>query len=1046
MPQHVPSAQLASRAERRQVTALAYDLVGSTRLAERLDPEDMHELLQGFHRMCTAAVEEFGGKVNRYIGDGGMAYFGYPTTYENAAERAIQAGLAIIERCAHLSPAGHGGRIALSVRVGIATSRVVAGDMAGDRGFGTDEVVGIAPHLAARLQGAAAPNSVLVSEATRRLVGTMFRFGHPQELQLAGFSQLQQAWTVLRARRPQTRFEGFHSRGATPFLGRAAELAAISQRWQCVQSGQGQTILLAGDPGIGKSRVAAEVRAGLGHDAALVLSFQCSPIHVSTPLHPVKTFLERALLMRTGRLHHLPKGRLSRLLSLPTPPMPEAAPVLMRVLFPLQEERGEVGPQDKAEQIKEETFAILIEIIARLTARGPLLIIVEDVQWIDPSSLDLLDRLISRIVDLPVMLIATARPTFSALEPSDTRHLTRIELSPLSEQTATVLVRHIAGSSHVPDPELKHIIERSEGNPFFLEELTRAFVEHQATKEQQPSAGPTSELPISLMDVLAARLDQSGSGKQIAQVASAIGRRFPHDLLQEAMQIDEEELNAGLSQLYERGVIAPEHDVPEHSYSFRHALLQQCAYDSMVKATRQKIHRRLAHLLAAASAEPEILARHFTEAGMPREAIVQLRLAGQRAALRSANLEAISLLRRALSLCHDLEPGEERNEIELDICLALGPLLISSVGPGADEVQELYRQAITLSDGRPTDQRRFTAYWGWWRTSPDFKAMRERADQLSAIVQDLADPHLALQAHHCQWATLFMLGEQERCCEHIKQGLALYDAVEHRHDAILYGGHDPKVCGLGEQALSLWLQGFPRRSLAAIKACARHAGALDHLASRTHFEEAEINLLHYRRDVESVKNRASRMHRFAEVLSFRDIAAKAEIFGGWAASLSGDLTEGIASIERGLETQRIIGTQEDFPAYLEMLAEAYGLAGEFSRGLDVIEEAISIASETGLRYWIAEILRRKGDFLSSLGRGEDALRCYDEAIAAAQSQNANALLLRAATSRAAALADTDLRGAGVSQLETALARIPEATATRDQALAMELLGRLRSIS
>lgn len=1036
MPQHVPPAHISGTADRRQVTALAYDLVGSTRLAESLDPEDMRELLQSFHSMCTAAIEETGGKVNRYIGDGGMAYFGYPTAYENAAERAIHAGLAITERCAHLGTSVSGGRIALSVRVGIATSKVVAGDTAGERGFGADEVVGIAPHLAARLQVAAAPNSVLVSDATRRLVGTMFRFGRQHKLQLPGFTHAQQAWTVLRARNPQTRFEGFHTQGASPFLERNAELTALTEKWQHAQSGQGQAVALIGDPGIGKSRVAAEMGTLLGRDAVQLLSLQCSPLHAFTPLYPIKALLEHAYLMRSNEPHHSPKKRLTHLLNLPALPFPEAAPILTRILFPFQDEMDANRSSMSTEQLKEETFTTLIEIVARMANRGPILVIVEDAQWIDPSSLELLERLISRIVDLPVLLLITARPTFSALEKPDFQNLARIELSPLGEQAATAIVRHVAGSSRLSPEELRHILDRAEGNPFFLEELTIALL------NRERSSGQADELPTSLMDILAARLDQSTQGKQIAQVASAIGRTFSIDLLRQATQLDEADLDSGLARLYESGVVTLEHEAPQRFYSFRHALLQQSAYDSMLKATRQSVHRQLAHVLEADAAEPEILARHFTEAGLPRQAIANLQLAGQRAASRSANIEAISLLRRALSLTGDLEAEPERNETELNISLALGPLLISVAGPGADEVQALYRQAMALSDGTP-DHRRFTAYWGWWRTAPNFKVMRERADELSSIVHNLADPHLSLQAHHCQWATLFMLGEQRRCCEHVTEGLAFYDATENRHDAILYGGHDPKVCGLGEQALSLWIQGFPKRSQAVMKACARHAAALDHRASKTHFEEAEINLLHYRRDITAVKDRAARMHHFAEELGFKDIAAKAEIFGGWAAALSGSLAEGIVSIEQGLATQRIIGTQEDFPAYLEMLAEAYGLAGKFSNGLEVVEEAIGIANETSLRYWLAELLRRKGELLFSLGREDEALRCYDEALAAAEAQNANALYLRSAISRAGALNIKGFRDAGISQLEAAVARLPEATPTVDRVLAMELLNRLR---
>lgn len=1038
MPQHVPSAQLTGTAERRQVTALAYDLVGSTRLAERLDPEDMHELLRGFHRMCTSAVEEFGGKVNRYIGDGGMAYFGYPVTYENAAERAIQAALAITERCSHLG-VGNGSKIALSVRVGIATSKVVAGDMAGDQGFGTDEVVGIAPHLAARLQSATAPNSILVSDATRRLVGTMFRFGRKHELELPGFSLPQQAWVVLRSRQPQTRFEGLHQSSHGPLLGRDAELAVASDLWQRTQAGQGQVMLLKGDPGLGKSRVAAEIRQRLAHDAAMVLSFQCSPLHVSTPLHPIRSSLERALLMRSDKPDQVPQGRLGRLLNLPAPSMPQVAPVLMDVLFP---QRGNARPLESAEQIKEETFSTLLAFIAGLSARGPLLVIVEDVQWIDPSTLELLERLIAKLDELRIFLIATARPTFRGLSPSAFPNIAAIELSPLTEDAAAAFVQQIAGKSKVPAAELQRIVTRSEGNPFFLEELTKTFLERLAS-EGGGGGTATGELPISLMDVLAVRIDQAGPGKPIAQFASAIGRRFSYNVLQEAMELSDEALDAGLTRLYELGVITIEHDVPQRSYSFRHALLQQSAYDSMVKATRQTIHRRLASVLGKVSAESEILARHLIEAGQNREAITQLQLAGQQAALRSANQEAVSLLQRARALCEELEPETERSGLELDICLALGPLLISTAGPGADDVQEIYRRAIALSDTLPADQRRFTAYWGWWRTSPNFQHMRERADRLSSIVGDLATPHLALQAHHCQWATLFMLGEQKRCCEHVREGLAFYDAVENRHDAVLYGGHDPKVCGLGEEALSLWLQGFSNRAQAVMKACARHAASLDHLASKTHFEEAEINLLHFRRDVAAVQARAARMLKFSQDLGFRDITAKAEIFGGWAAALDGDVAGGTASIERGLAAQRIIGTQEDFPAYLEMLAEAYGLAGEYSRGLEAADEAIGIANETGLRYWIAELLRRKGELLASLDRLDEAVSYYDEAITAAKSQNANALLLRAVVSKARALLETSARGAIIIELEEALARIPEASPTPDRISAQELLGRLR---
>ncbi|GEO15053.1 ATP-binding protein [Microvirga aerophila] len=1042
---HEPERRLTGLVERRQVTALAYDLVGSTPLAERLDPEELREILQAFHQVCTAAVEEYGGRVNLYAGDGGMAFFGYPITYENGAERAIRAGLAITARCGELSPTIKGAGVKLHVRVGIATGRVVAGELSGD-GHGRREVVGIAPHLASRLQAAAAPNTVLVAESTRSLVGTLFRFGPGRALALAGFSQPQQAFAALRERRQKSRFEGARSGTDTPLLSRDAEVSLILDRWDSARHGRGQAVVVTGEAGLGKSRLAASVRASLADEATYAWVFQCSPLHMATPLYPVAALLERVLLMRPDKYPSIPEARLNRLLAEAVPPYPEAAPYFANLL-PHVPSSHEAPPPSTPEQLKEDTFSALLEFTARLSARGPMLIIVEDAQWIDPTSLELLRRLMDRLAELPVLMIVTTR-SGPFLRDVDPEAITRIELAPLSEAAAAMLVGHMAGPVDLPREQVRHIVDRAEGNPFFLEELTRTVLASATADSPDQRSEWAVEIPRTLSDMLTARLDQSGRGKQVAQIASAIGRSFSLILLQKAADLDAATLGKEVRRLITQGLLTFDAHLPQPVFAFRHALLQVCAYDSMLKARRQAVHQRIAEVLEAdfqdsSEAASEILARHLAEAGLPREAIAKLRIAGQNAALRPANVEAVHLLQRALALCAELAPGPQRDETELDIRLALGPLLITTAGPGAPEVQDNYQGAVSLCEGMSPDSRHFTAHWGWWRTAPDFTIMRQRADRLSHVALSISDPHLKLQAHHCQWATLFMLGEQKHCCEHIREGLDLYDAAEHGTDAILYGGHDPKVCALGEKALSLWIQGFPSRAAAVIKSCARHAAQLDHLASRSHFEEAEINLLHYFGDVERVADRARRMNRLARGLGFRDVEAKAEIFGGWAMAFAGNPAGGSDLIEHGLATQRMIGTQEDFPAYLEMLADVHGLAGEHARGLDVIDEAVAIAEETGLQYWSAELHRRRGELLLALGRTADALAAFDKALAVASAQSAHSLFLRAATSKTALLAQSGERSAGSTLLKGAIGSLPEAAATQDRNRATRVLDRLR---
>jgi class 3 adenylate cyclase/predicted ATPase len=1027
--------------ERCQVTALSYDLVGSVRLSAKLDPEDMREVLHSFHAACTRAIEAHGGRVSNYTGDGGMAYFGFPRAHEDEPERAIRAGIAIVNNCRDLvCPGDDAG---LCVRVGIATGIVVVG---GERSFDRGQVVGVAPNLAFRLQTIADPNSVLVSEATHRLAGRLFRWRSQRFVTLAGFEQKQLAWPVAGTRRTETRFQAHRGSTITPLIFRDRELREIIQRWQAACSGEGQVILLSGEAGIGKSRLAATARAILDDEIKYYLNFQCSSQHADTPLHPIIIQLERALILRPGH-PQLTRSRLLNLLSEPVPAMPEAAPLFAHllslpkeiVLFPLEV---------TSEQVKERTLEALIQFVAGLSARGPVFILIEDVQWIDPTSRELLDIFVERICSLRVLALLTLRPDPLFAAPVLKPHVTLLEVGRLDEHQSEVLVISTAGPSTLSKDQIIKLVTRADGVPFFLEELTKAAIEADRKLSLGPGEVAKAEIPGLLLDLLTARLDQTGNGKLVAQVASAIGRSFSYGLLRSVSKLDEESLAQSLTNLINFGLMNVTGRVPNAEFSFRHALLQEWAYQSMLRLQRQSVHRTIAEVLESEfaglrAAAPEVLAHHFTEACLVPRAVEMLHLAGRTAASRSANVEAVRLLRKGLNQLALMPEDAARHQTELQIILTLAPILITTIGPGAAEVQSLYARAIEVCSQLPPSPLHFAAHWGWWRTSPNNKVRRGRANLLSEVAIGLRDRTLELQAHHCQWATQFMVGEQTDCCAHIELGLLLYDADDrHRSDTIMYGGHDTKVCALANKAHALWLLGRPKQSLAALKACESYASKLNHVGSTAHFREAVLNLLYYRRDVHTVIEEAKMTANFAEEVGFRDLGAKAEIFTGWGLAVLGDPATGLRELERGLTKLHSIGTQEDFPAYYEMLAEACGLSHEYDRGRATIDQAIDLANDTGSKYWSAELFRRKGELLLALGQDREGETCFDEAISIAQSQNTLSLLLRASTSKAGLLARAGRGGDARNILESLLNRLTGHVGTADHRAASVLLHRL----
>jgi class 3 adenylate cyclase/predicted ATPase len=994
-------------AERRQLTVMFCDLVGSTALARNLDPEDMLEVLRRYQRSCAGLVTEFGGSVSQYLGDGILAYFGHPVAHEDDAERAVRAALAIVDSMGPLnaSPDGNHG-VPLAVRIGIATGLVVVGNIVGEAGSEERTAIGETPNLAARLQASALTNTVVVAETTQRLLGGRFEYEELDPLPLAGFAEPQRAWRVIRAADARSRFEAFRSTALTPLVGRTMELGAMMDRWQSARDGRGSVMLISGEPGIGKSRLAvafAEAIAGELHEP---IHFSCSPFHRDTALHPVIERLSRDAGLEDGDDDAQRQEKLRVHLKDDPESPARMLPLLAALLSidghePLQ---AAVGAQKQ----KELTLAALIARIEKAARAVPQILVFEDLQWIDPTSLEFLDLLVERVPQQRLLILATARPEFT---PSwtDREWVTTITLDRLGRRRTEELVRKILAGKPVPDAVVTQIAAKTGGVPLFVEELTKTVVESGLLRGEtggESLEGPLPQLaiPATIHDSLMARLDQLALPKEIAQIGSVIGRRFSYALLAEVTALPNSVLQPSLDRLSASELVFCRGTPPNSTYVFKHALIQDAAYESLLISKRRHLHRRIADVLQVTFPEkarnsPELVAHHYSEAGDNEPAIGFWQRAAQKAMRTSSYAEAANHLRRGLDLLEALPKGGARDSRELELLLLRATVLIALKGAGSPDVEKIYTRALDLCARLPQSPLHFAAFWGWWRISMDFRTGRDRAQNLLQLAEGLAEPGLVLQAHHSLWATNFMLGDHRQCLKHIACGLDLYQEHEHAALSLIYGGHDTRVCGEGEAALSLWLTGCAEEAQRRVEACGAYAQRLAHAGSIAHALDYVVVLNRYRHRPEAVARLADGMIRFAEDRGLADYVGKGRLFRGWAVAMLGDTRTGTRDLVDGLAAQRACGTPEDFPVYFDMLAEACLAAGRYEEGLMQINEALAVADGVGIRYWDAELYRRKAALLlaARVGDVDEAEICLTRALDVARQQGARMLELRVAT-------------------------------------------------
>jgi class 3 adenylate cyclase/predicted ATPase len=992
----------AAQAERRQLTVMFVDLVGSTGLSSRLDPEEMGELIRAYQNLVAGEVTRFEGHVAKYMGDGVLAYFGWPRAHEDEVERAVRAGLAI---AAAVPKAATPGGEPLAAWVGIATGPVVVGDLIGDGEVRERAVVGVTPNLAARLQGLADPGAVVIAEGTRRLLGDLFAYRDLGAKLLKGFAEPVSAFAVLGPGAAEGRFDALHSAGVMLLVGREHELALLLDRWALAKEGEGQVVQLAGEPGIGKSRLVHALRERLAAEAHTPLSQFCSPYHTNTALHPVVGLLERATGLRRDDPPQTQLDQLEAMLRLATEDVREATPILADLLAIQAGDRYpplELSPQRK----KERTFQVLLDQLAGLAKRSPVLTVYEDVHWADPTTLELLGRVVERVQRLRVLVLVTYRPSF--VPPWTAHgHVTALSLSRLGRRQGEVMVGRIASGKALPAAVLEQILTRTDGVPLFVEELTKTVLASGLLRDEGDRyelGGPLPPLaiPSTLHDSLMARLDRLATVKEVAQIAAVIGRQFSYDLLAAVTSLGGNELREALERLSAEQLIFRGGEPPDATYTFKHALVRDAAYQSLLKGRRQQLHARIAtvleeHFPEIVDAEPELLAQHCAEAGLTERAVEYRCRASQRALARSAMAESAAQLRQGLALVATLPPGSKRQRRELDLQLALGGVLIGTKGGAAVETDHAYVRAHELCLETGAAPELFNALFG--RFVVNFQRGQlgtalETARELLSVAEQRNDLAAQVSACRVMGAVSFQLGKLDESRAHLTRGLALYDPE--RDQASRYAlGMDSRVVCLYWLSQVLLTLGYADQAQALAEEAILYARRLAQPSSVAYALCSACFLYQRLGQSGAVRAAAEPLITLYEEQGFPLWGASGRIIHGWALADSGRSEEGLAEIRRGLVEYVETGAEIWLPDFLAMQAEMLGRVGQTEAGLRYLSDAL----DRGRRRWIEpELHRLKGELLLALPEADtmEAEACFRHAIAMAREHGARMLELRGA--------------------------------------------------
>ncbi|MBV8737962.1 MAG: AAA family ATPase [Alphaproteobacteria bacterium] len=1005
------SAPLPRPIERRQLTVMACSLVGSTALAARLDPEDLREAISGYHRCCRDFICRFGGTLATISGARVLAYFGYPDAHENDAERSIRAGIGLIDAVAKLHADS---APSLHVRISIASGLVVSGGTGLEEAGHQPVAIGEAPDLAAQLLSVTPPDAVVIDTRTRHLARGLFEYRELERVAVEGLVDPVRAWHVLGMSETESRFEALRGRASTSLIGREDELDLLLRRWRQVQSGEGRVILISGEPGIGKSRLVRTLQDQLANNA--VLSFYCSPTHQDTPLFPVIARLERmAGFHRTDT----PEKRFAKLLALVHQSLGDEAIALLADLLSVPTGDRYQTPNLSSQRRRVKTLEAVVALLSALAGERPVLAVFEDVHWMDPTSRDLLDRIVDRSRNLPLLLLITYRPDF-APPWMNHAHTTTLVLSRLSDRQVIAMTDQITGK-RLPRALYDQIIDRSDGVPLFIEELIAAVLDSGGLFERDGEdllrgSLPPVTIPDTLHGLLTARLDRLGPAKEVAQTGAALGREFSYEMIHAVADwLPEQRLQATLQTLVQLELLHCRGALPDAVYLFRHALLQDAAHETLLHPRRRELHARIAAVLEErfpdiADQQPGLLAQHHTEAGSIGPAVEYWDKAGRQATARSAMIEAEAQLRKGLQLLSSLPDSRERKQQELDLQVTLASALRESKGhvhPAVSEVLDHARSLIVETEAADTILY-FSVLYGLWVAhylGHEPAAALRQGNEFLSLAQAQTQSGLLLVGHRLVGSSLIFTGNYRDALCHLDRAVELYDPEEHRELAFRFGA-DIGITALCVRAWALWHCGYPDQARKACDEgirCARQSVHRHTLAYALIYKGLTATSARWADETEMAADELvslTREHGFALFLGY------GLLLQGGALTLRERGAAAVERIHESLAVMRATGVCCSDPMVLGYLAEALALNGAVADGLRVIARAFADADTFGGHWADAELHRLRGELLSRLPSNDqtEIETCFRTALSIARDQGARGFELRAAVSLARLLA------------------------------------------
>jgi predicted ATPase/class 3 adenylate cyclase len=1033
----------ASTAERRQLTVMFCDLVGSTALSSRFDPEDLREIIAAYHRAVAEIVARSGGFVSRYMGDGVLVYFGYPQAHEDDAERAVRAGLSAIDAVSRLDV----NSVKLQARVGIATGLVIVGDLIGEGAAQEQSVVGETPNLAARLQNLAEPDTVVIAASTRRLLGELFEYRDLGAVEIKGFAAPVPAWQVLRPSAVASRFEALHGSALGPLVGRDEEIDLLLRRWARAKAGDGQVVLISGEPGIGKSRIAAALEERLPADPHIRLRYSCSPYHQDSALFPFVDLLGRAAGFAYEDPPSLKLEKLEALLARAATPDEDVALLGDLLSLPASERRPlpDLSPQRK----KERTLAALIRRLEAVARQQPLVMVFEDAHWIDPTSRDWLDLAVERVRSLRVLLVVTFRPDFQPPWIGQPQ-VTMLALNRLDRRDRTALVKQIAGGKPLPAEVVDQIADRTDGIPLFVEEFTKSVLESGILREEADRyvldrTLPPLAIPTTLHDSLMARLDRLASVRLVAQIGAAIGREFSYALLRAVSRLSNAELQAALARLVASELVFQRGTPPDAVYSFKHALVQDAAHSSLLRSSRQQLHAQIADALETDFPElrdnqPELFAQHYAEAGLVEKSVAYWGQAGRRSAACSAMAEAAAQLQKGLDQLALLSDAPKRQRQELEFWSALGAALHAVKGAAAPETGHAYARARELWEQLSFPAEFLQVPYGEARYHM-FRGELDLALRLDESLLRLShqrnDSAGLVLGHFSSGRNLMHAGRFASSRSHLEDVLALYNLIS--DNSLLHQfGFYPHVNSQGLLGIVLFCLGFPDQALARSSAAIAEARRLAHLPSLAVSLTNGITVLSLVGDNATLDEWVDQLVAVTTE-QFPVWRAQGTIFRGWVKVKNGDVAEGISLLRSGSSAYRATGAEAYMPHFFALLAGACEIAGQVEEAVTLFNHALRIVERTGQGWLAAELNRLKGKLLLQQGHSEAAEQLYRKALSIAIEQCAKLWELRAAVSLARLGRDQGRRAEARDLLAPVYGWFTEGLATPDLRHAKVLL-------